>query len=112
MAIEHHFWGRGSPYPKWSASCSSSETPTFFNAQSQLIRSRQADPSSEQQIEGETCYRTSEEIFCGVKTFYSGYNMDLIPEAAHLDALLAIAIAPAVPRLLDHAMRCIEEESP
>ena len=84
----------------------------LFDAQSQVIRARLADPASEYYIEDDDTRRASEKVFVGDKTFYDQDNVFWIPKAAHFGTVLSRATAPDLPQQLDKAMGEIEAENP
>jgi type I restriction enzyme M protein len=84
----------------------------MYDAQSQVIRRRLAEPKSEYFIEDEATRRESEEAFVTDKTFYDIDNVFWIPPDAHFSVLLAQATAPDLAQRLDKAMGLIEAENP
>ncbi len=84
----------------------------LFDAQSNVIRQRIAEPGSDYYIEDEATRKASEDVFVGDKTFYDQDNVFWIPKGAHFSTLLALATAPDLPQLLDKAMGDIEAENP
>ena len=84
----------------------------MYDAQSQVIRSRLAEPKSEYYIEDEATRKESEAAFTGDKTFFDVDNVFWIPPDAHFSVLLAQATAPDLAQRLDKAMGAIEAENP
>lgn len=84
----------------------------MYDAQSQVIRSRLAEPKSEYYIEDEATRKESEAAFTGDKTFFDVDNVFWIPPNAHFNVLLAQATAPDLAQRLDKAMGVIEAENP
>ena len=84
----------------------------LFDAQSNVIRQRIAEPGSDYYIEDEATRQASEDAFVGDKTFYDQDNVFWIPKGAHFSTLLALATVPDLPQLLDKAMGEIEAENP
>jgi type I restriction enzyme M protein len=84
----------------------------LFDAQSQVIRQRIAEPESDYFIADESTRKASEAVFVGDKTFYEQDNVFWIPRTAHFGTLLALATAPDLPQLLDRSMGEIEAENP
>lgn len=84
----------------------------MYDAQSQVIRRRLAEPKSEYYIEDEATRKESEEAFVTDKTFYDIDNVFWIPPDAHFSVLLAQATAPDLAQRLDKAMGLIEAENP
>ena len=70
----------------------------LFDAQSDVIRQRIAEPGSEYYIDDEATRRASEAAFVGDKTFYDQDNVFWIPKNAHFRSLLALATAPDLPQ--------------
>lgn len=84
----------------------------MYDAQSQMIRSRMAEPDSPIYIEDEATRKENESVFVGDKTFYDMDNVFWIPSDAHFTAILAQATAPDLAQRLDKAMGAIEAENP
>lgn len=84
----------------------------MYDAQSQVIRHRLAEPKSEYYIEDEATRKESEAAFTGDKTFFDVDNVFWIPPDAHFSVLLAQATAPDLAQRLDKAMGAIEAENP
>jgi len=84
----------------------------MYDAQSDVIRSRIADPHSDYYIEDAKARKDSEAAFTGDKTFYDADNVFWIPPDAHFTVLLAQATAPDLAQRLDKAMALIEAENP
>lgn len=84
----------------------------MFDAQSNVIRSRIADPRSDYFIDDEGTRAGSEATFVGDKNFYDQDNVFWIPPHAHFAELLAQAAAPDIAQKLDKALGEIEAENP
>jgi type I restriction enzyme M protein len=84
----------------------------MYDAQSDVIRKRLAEPKSDYYIEDEATRKQSEQAFIGDKTFYDVDNVFWIPPGAHFSELLAKATAPDLAQRLDKAMGVIEAENP
>ncbi|MDQ3494579.1 MAG: type I restriction-modification system subunit M [Pseudomonadota bacterium] len=84
----------------------------MFDAQSQVIRSRVAEPTSEYYIEDPAIRDSAGSDFAQDKTFYDQDNVFWIPPGAHFSALLAQATAPDIAQKLDKALGEIEAENP
>jgi len=83
-----------------------------FDAQSELIRNRIADPKSDYYIDDPGTRKANEEDFVSSKTFYDADNVFWIPREAHFKQLLQQATAPDLAQRLDKAMALIEAENP
>ena len=84
----------------------------MYDAQSQVIRNRLAEPKSEYFIADPQVRADSEAIFTGDKTFFDADNVFWVPPEAHFDTLLAQAAAPDLAQKLDAALGEIESENP
>lgn len=84
----------------------------MYDAQSQVIRHRLAEPKSEYYIEDEATRRESEAVFTSDKTFFDADNVFWVPADAHFSVLLGQATAPDLAQRLDKAMALIEAENP
>src|SRR5690606_1043088 len=84
----------------------------MYDAQSDVIRQRIADPRSDYYIEDEATRKESEQAFTADKTFYDLDNVFWIPPDAHFNVLLTQATAPDLAQRLDKAMGLIEAENP
>jgi len=84
----------------------------MYDAQSDVIRQRIADPHSDYYIEDEATRKESEQAFTADKTFYDLDNVFWIPPDAHFNVLLAQASAPDLAQRLDKAMGLIEADNP
>lgn len=84
----------------------------MYDAQSQVIRNRLAEPKSEYFIADPQVRADSEAIFTGDKTFFDADNVFWVPPEAHFDTLLAQAAAPDLAQKLDAALGEIESEKP
>ena len=69
----------------------------LFDAQSDVIRQRIAEPTSEYFIDDEDTRRASESAFIGDKTFYDQDNVFWIPKNAHFSTLLSLAAPSTAP---------------
>jgi type I restriction enzyme M protein len=83
----------------------------MYDAQSEVIRRRIADPHSDFYIEDEATRKQNEAAFSNDKTFYDLDNVFWIPPEAHFTVLLAQATAPDLAQRLDKAMGAIEAEN-
>ncbi len=83
-----------------------------FDAQSELIRNRIADPKSDYYIDDPGIRKANEDDFISSKTFYDADNVFWIPREAHFKQLLQQATAPDLAQRLDKAMALIEAENP
>ncbi|AHF00656.1 DNA methyltransferase [Thiomicrospira aerophila AL3] len=84
----------------------------LFAAQEDVIRHRLADPQSDLFIEELEIREESADYFVEDKTFYESDNVFWIPKEAQFNTLLAKATDPALPQMLDKAMKLIEDENP
>lgn len=84
----------------------------MFDAQSQVIRSRLAEPQSEYYIADPGVRAENESVFTGDKTFYDADNVFWVPADARFEVLLAQATAPDLAQKLDAALGDIEAENP
>lgn len=84
----------------------------MYDAQSDVIRKRLAEPKSDYYIADEATRKESEQAFIGDKTFYDVDNVFWIPPGTHFSELLTKAVAPDLAQRLDKAMAVIEAENP
>jgi type I restriction enzyme M protein len=84
----------------------------MYDAQSDVIRSRIADPHSDYYIADEATREERGTEFTRDKTFYDADNVFWIPSDAHFSVLLAQATAPDLAQRLDKAMALVEAENP
>ena len=84
----------------------------LYDAQTDVIRDRLADPESELYMEDDQLRAESADIFTEDKTFFTQDNVFWVPSEAKFDKLLQNAAAPDFAQQLDKAMGFIEAENP